>query len=122
MRYSPKLKRVMAQIETILKQNDLAGFVCLAEPGFSEYQHFLSPSFSAASLDGDRLRINIKGLALPPSQKRQMLETTSNMLALLSTTMMEQGYGLANISEHFDKIVGAQQTEGANFCSGAVFM
>lgn len=39
MAQSLKLKKVIAEIKAIIETNDLAGFVCLVEPGFSEYSH-----------------------------------------------------------------------------------
>jgi len=112
MRYSPKLKKVIAEIKGIIEKNDLAGFVCLVEPGFSEYLHVIDPSFSAAFFDGKSVRIKTKGLPIPPGEKRELLQSTANLFALLSVTVMQNGLTLGKISESIDREVGAEHTGG----------
>ena len=110
MQYSPKLKKVIAEIKAIIEKNDLAGFVCLVEPGNSEYLHIINPSFSAAFFDGKEIRIKTKGLPLSPKEKSKLLTTTSNMLALLSTTVAQNGLSLCEVSQFIDKKIGAEHT------------
>lgn len=50
MQYSPKLKKAMEDIKKILHENDIAGFVVLHTPGFSEYLNRVDPSYSCAKL------------------------------------------------------------------------
>jgi len=114
MLYSPKLKKVIAEIKAIIEKNDLAGFVCLVEPGNSEYLHVINPSFSAAFFDGKEVRIKTKDLTMSPTEKRKLLATTSNMLALLSTTVMQSGLNLGQVSQFIDKKIGADHTDGTH--------
>ena len=37
MQYSPKLKRVLAEIKAILDKEDIAGSIVLHTPGFGEF-------------------------------------------------------------------------------------
>ena len=111
MQYSPKLKKVIAEIKAIIEKNDLAGFVCLVEPGNSEYLHVINPSFSAAFFDGNQVRIKTKDLNLSQAGKQKLLATTSNMLALLSTTVMQSGLSLGQVSQFIDKKIGAEHTD-----------
>jgi hypothetical protein len=114
MQYSPKLKKVIAEIKAVIEKNDLAGFVCLVEPGNSEYLHVINPSFSAAFFDGREVRIKTKGLPLSPQEKSKLLSTTSNMLALLSTTVAQNGLSLCEVSQFIDKKIGAEHTDGTH--------
>ena len=110
MQYSPKLKRVIAEIKAIIETNDIAGFVCLVEPGNSEYLHVINPSFSVARFDGSQIRIQTKNIKGSPNEKRLMLEKTSNMFALLSTTVAKNGLSLLEVSKYVDSQVGAKHT------------
>lgn len=114
MQYSPKLKKVIAEIKAVIENNDLAGFVCLVEPGNSEYLHVINPSFSAAFFDGKEVRIKTKDLKISPNEKRKLLATTSNMLALLSTTVAQNGLSLCEVSQFIDKKIGAEHTDGTH--------
>lgn len=44
--FSPKLKEVMQQIEKLMTENDLGGYILIHEPGFSEYKIKVDPSYS----------------------------------------------------------------------------
>lgn len=51
MQYSPKLKKAMREIETILKAHDIAGSVVLHTPGYSEYLLHVFASYSCMTID-----------------------------------------------------------------------
>lgn len=110
MAQSLKLKKVIAEIKAIIETNDLAGFVCLVEPGFSEYLHVINPSFSAAFVEGDGVRIKTEGLNKSSEEKAKLLETTANMFALLSHAVAKNGVSLLEISDLIDKKFGAEHT------------
>lgn len=112
MKYSPKLKKVIGEIEKIIRDNDLAGYVCLVQPGHSEYIHVLDPSFSCAKINGDSVRINTKSLNISPQRKKEILKNTANMLVLMSTTVMQCGLHLGTISQFVDAQTGANHTDG----------
>jgi hypothetical protein len=112
MQYSPKLKRVMAELKAILKQNDIAGFIVLAEPGFGEHGYVLDPSFSCAKIEGDKVSVSTKNV--DPKKKTKIAANTSNMFMILSTLMMEQGYALAQLSQVVDKKLKAEHRPGTS--------
>lgn len=114
MQYSPKLKKVIAEIKAIIEKNDIAGFVCLVAPGNSEYLHVINPSFSAAFFDGTSVRIKTTGRQISPEKKRELLANTSNMLHLLSTTVMQNGLTLGHVSIMIDNKIGAEHTGGSH--------
>ena len=101
---------MIAEIRAIIETNDIAGFVCLVEPGNSEYLHVINPSFSVARFDGSQIRIQTKNIKGSPNEKRLLLEKTSNMFALLSTTVAENGLSLLEVSKYVDSQVGAKHT------------
>lgn len=60
MQYSPKLKMAMLEIDAILKKHDIAGFVIIHTPGFSEYLNYINPSYSCAKLEPNGVRFKLK--------------------------------------------------------------
>lgn len=105
MNYSPKLKRVMAEIEAILKKEDIAGLVVLhtQQHGsyYSEFLFELTPSLSAVKLENNYLQIKAKGTDI-------RLPYTSNMLRLLAETSGRCSINLFELSEKVDEIIGAE--------------
>lgn len=83
--FSPKLKMIAAQIEQILRDNDVAGAVHIFEPGFNELAMHIGPSFSCVALnEKGQLRINppIEHPEYPEVHKKKIADTV-NMLANL---------------------------------------
>lgn len=60
MQYSPKLKRVIKEIEQILECEDIAANVILHTPGHSEYLYKVNASYSAAKHENGTIRIRAK--------------------------------------------------------------
>jgi hypothetical protein len=60
MQYSPKLKKAMEEIKSIVKRHDIAAHVVLHTPGHSEFWFEISPSYSCAKLEGDNVRFKAK--------------------------------------------------------------
>ena len=60
MQYSPKLKVAIEEIKQILKNNDIAGFVVIHTPGFSEFLNHVETSYSCAKVQGDEVRLKLK--------------------------------------------------------------
>jgi len=60
--YSPRLKEIMAEIKALLQPHDIAAYVILHEPGYSEYLHSISPTWSIIRMEekGLRLRSNLE--------------------------------------------------------------
>lgn len=86
MNYSPKLKKAMEQIKTVLKEHDIAGVVVIHTPGFSEYLNHLDTSYSCAhvSPDGGKITVRLKRSEVGQAKAKQLAEDTYNMIVHLS--------------------------------------
>ena len=109
MNFSPKLKRVMAEIKSILDDNDLAGVVVLhtEQHGqfFSEFMLKLNPSKSCAIVESGEIKIKAK-------REDKRLIYTANMLNMLAETTAKASLSLIHLSEIVDDITGASHSEG----------
>lgn len=79
MQYSPKLKTAMDEIKAVLKKNDIAGFVVLHTPGFSEYLNHLDTSYSCAKLDNDGLFFKIVTADVGVEKAKSLATNTLNL-------------------------------------------
>lgn len=117
MQYSPKLKAAMEEIKAVIKKHDIAAFVVLHTPGFSEYFTEITPSYSCARFEagGSAIRIRAKvqeDFGGNTKAHEDALRNTSNMLRLLSTTGGRISANLFDISERFDKHIDAEHDQG----------
>lgn len=86
MQYSPKLKIAMEEIEAILHKHDIAGFVVIHTPGFSEYLNEISPSYSCAKIESTQLRFKVKASEVGgPEKAKQIATDTLNMITHFAT-------------------------------------
>ncbi|MCP1384860.1 hypothetical protein [Runella salmonicolor] len=110
MDFSPKLKRVMAQIKDILQKEDLGGMVVLHTPGYSEYLLNLTPSYSCLKVEKDQIRVLSKLTDYDGDQKQQIQHqaNTANMLSLITETAVNQTRVLMQVSNAVDVVVGAE--------------
>lgn len=114
MEFSPKLKRVMAQIKAILDAEDVAGLVVLHTPGYSEYLQNLTPSYSCMKWEqGGRVRFlsKLSDYNGNAAAKRKKEEDTSNMLNLIGTTAGHSAMQMLDLSKIFDKQTGAEHSK-----------
>lgn len=81
MQYSPKLKMAMEEIKEILAKNDIAGFVVLHTPGFSEYLHALETSYSCANVNHNGINFRLSQKELGREKSKQIAEGTFNMVS-----------------------------------------
>ena len=107
MKYSPKLKRVMSEIEAVIKENDLGAVIVLVEPGFSEHLTIIDPSFSLAKFEGSRIAISTKGKKLNPLQKGKAIRETTNLIQLLAVTTTFTAIQLQNVADFLNKQTNA---------------
>lgn len=84
MKYSAKLKYAMEQIKSILKEHDIAGFVVLHTPGFSEYVNHLDTSYSCASITTEGIKFRLKQSEVGKEKAKELAEGTYNMIAHFS--------------------------------------
>ena len=101
----------MAEIKDILDKHDIAGCVVIHTPGHTEYALKLDPSYSCAKLERGQLRFKTKGMNVPPSTKRKLLEDTANMMHGLSMTSGKLSMNLMDGSDKITQITGALHTD-----------
>lgn len=92
MQYSPKLKKAMEDIKTILKENDIAGVVCLHTPGFSEYVNHLETSYSCAKVETDGVRLKLNSNELGIEKASQIASDTYNMITHLNEHLKSHSF------------------------------
>jgi len=97
MNFSPKLKKARREIEEIAKKYDIAISCTLHTPNFSENFYRINPTYSCAFFEGDLLRMKTTGLGLNQSQKKKLIEETTNMILML-------GIAQGNNALNFQKI------------------
>jgi len=109
---SAKLKNVRAEIEKLLKDNDIAGFVVLHETdeggGRGEAFMCLEPSYSCAKKMPNELGYRFKTTHLSSkSLKKKKVEATTNMLSMISEMSGRMLLGVMQLSEVLDKLFEA---------------
>ncbi len=110
MQYSPKLKKAISEIEEILRKHDIAGLVVLHTPGFSEYIHHITPSYSCAKINGLTNSLELKAKKIHFSNETERINKlgdTANMFRLLSETAGLCTVNLMESSQEIDRVVGA---------------
>ena len=101
MDYSPKLKEAMAEINAIIDKYDIAAYVILHTPGFTEYVNRISPSYSCAFLQDGQLRVRLKTAELPggEAEAKKLAEGTYNMFTLMTDVMVMHVGGYIDLQE-----------------------
>lgn len=116
MQYSPKLKSVADQIKQILRDNDVAGYVVLHTPGFSEHLIEITPSYSCLEWNALKNNCVIKGMVKHYGGDRQLrdqkLADTINMLKHFSDVIGSHALNFMSTSENADHIWNATHHEG----------
>jgi hypothetical protein len=129
MQYSPKLKKVMYQIQQMLKENDIAGVIVLHTieqnlssdkevKGFSEYSVNISPSYSAASLQPAFV---VKGKAEhyngDKEVRNKIMAQTSNMLVHLAEISGRCTMLVMDCQKTYEKYYGKDDHTGGELSS-----
>lgn len=91
MQYSPKLKKVMAEIEDVLKKHDIAAFILLHTPGFSEYLQKVSPSYSCAVADDSGVSLKVNAKEVGEEKAKKLIEGTVNMVVHFAEILGKSG-------------------------------
>lgn len=117
MQYSPKLKKAMAKIHQILKDEDIAGVVVLHTPQHSEYLTHITPTYSCAEIDEQLGMLLIKGQLIHHNNDKkvqiQKLTDTCNMLHHLGRNTAQLGVMLIQASKQADKSFNATYDGGS---------
>lgn len=115
--YSPKLKEVMARITAILDAEDIAGYVVLHEPGFSEYRLQVEPSWSVLRLIGDegiRLRSKLEDYGGDRERQHLEMEATTNLLRHLADLLPEHAEVFEVLHAKVAELMIVEHTEGVH--------
>jgi len=105
MRFSPKLKKAMQQIDAILQVNDIAGVVILHTPGHSEYLTRINPTYSCASIVDGGIKFKTDP-SDPVPKKKQMAADTLEMVDALAMQSGQTSLNLLEACELLQKATG----------------
>lgn len=110
MQYSPKLKKAMEEIKDVLKKHDIAAFVVLHEPSFSEYLNHINPSYSCAFMQDGQFRVKLKTAELPggKEQASKLAEGTYNMVNSMTDVIALHAKGYMDFEEMLRKHWGGE--------------
>ena len=105
MQYSPKLKKAMAQIKTILDENDIAGSVVLHTPGFAEYLIKVDPTYACTKVEGDMVRIKAKLVDFNGDKEAwsKKITDTVNMLECLAESNGRNALNIYSVLDELNK-------------------
>jgi len=111
-----KLKKVRAEMEKLMKDNDVAGFFVLHAPGWSEVFWDMWPSYSVIMGDFPAVRIRSKKEDYPDTEegKAKMTynrENTSQMIHSLGTTMGGCAIQFLDLAKVVDKAFGSEHKD-----------
>ena len=125
MQYSPKLKKAMAEITAVLEKYDIAGFIILTEPGFSEIHTKINPSWSSARVtgQGDNRRIEILGKKSHfknVQERNKVLSDTCNMVHHMTTLIVSQANGWIGLHDLCVKNYGLKEEGGHGYTGNDV--
>lgn len=120
MQYSPKLKTAMEEIKAVLKKHDIAAFILLHTPGFTEYLNKLDPTYSCAFLTADgEMRVRLKQAELPGGrdEAKKIAEDTYNMVTLLTDMLVIHAGGYMQFQDMLKKHWGGYNDGDATHTS-----
>lgn len=122
MQYSPKLKKVMEEIKSLLEENDVAGHVVLHTPGHAEYLMHLTPSYSCLTIDEATGRVRFKSRLQEDhggdvELQRKTLEGTANMLSSMTNVMGNNSLMIMKLSEIADHTFNTKHSPGQSSSS-----
>lgn len=110
----------MQQIKTLLDDNDIAGIVLLHNietapvvtnegvhvQGFTEYLINISPSYSAASINNERLKVLAKAVHYPSKTDRDIkMASTVNMINHLREGSSNLAMTILELNSHITHLV-----------------
>lgn len=117
MQYSPKLKKAMQEIKEILEKNDIAGFVVLHTPGFSEYMNHLSTSYSCAEIFPEGVRVRLKQAEVGKEKAKLLAEGTFNMIDHLTDVILRHADMYMNCHKNLESAWEGRSLDGGSHTS-----
>jgi hypothetical protein len=115
MEYAPKLKTAMEEIKAVLKKHDIAGFVVLHTPGFSEFLNHLVTSYSCAEMEpsGDGVHIQLKASQLGPEKAERIANDTYNMISHFAEQISRHAVMYLDMDETLTEAWRAEKEPGS---------
>ena len=117
MQYSPKLKKVMEQIKSILKENDIAGVIAIHTPGFSEYLNHVTTSYSCATITPEGVRLKLKVSEVGEAKAEQIANDTYNMVVHFTKHLSENAMFYMDTEKLLTEKLGGRNTKGGGHSS-----
>jgi hypothetical protein len=117
MNYSPKLKEVMARISAILAEEDIAAYVVLHEPGFSECLLAVEPTWSCLRMIGEegiRLRSKLEDYGGDRERQHKEIEATTNLLRHLADLLPAHAQVFEALHSKVAELMVVEHTEGVH--------
>lgn len=117
MNFSPRLKEIMARINAILKEEDVAGYVVLHEPGFSEYCLAIDPSWSVLRMIGEegiRLRSKLEDYGGDHERQHKEMEATTNLLRHLADLLLMHAEVFEALHGNVAEVMEVEHTGGVH--------
>lgn len=108
MTNSEKLSIAALEIKAIIDKWDLAAVVVLHAPGYHEYIIKLDPTYSCATIEDGRIKMELSSTGPDQNKKLVIAKHTSNMLMHLSKRTGEIAMNLLDASMMLDKKFGAE--------------
>lgn len=136
MDYSPKLKKAMAEIEAIIKREDIAGVVILHHidveqfkeenigkeaTGYTELYTMISPSYSCVKKYPQQLRFEIKSAEIGREKAFQQSHATYNMLNHLTTVVCNNALLFMELFDKYKSITNHKSSGPDKFTSREEF-
>ena len=108
-----KLKTAAEEIKEVLRKHDIAASLVLHTPGHSEYVNHLLTSYSCAyQYEDDSIRFYCKRKDFDTQeQQTKKLESTANMLRMLTETVGRNFMMVEPLSKRFDELTNAEHSD-----------
>lgn len=102
----------MEGIKEILKEHDIAGFIILHTPGFTEYLNKINPSYSCAYMDDleGGMRVKLKAADLPggKAEAKKFAEDTWDMVVNMTEMIVVHADGYMRFEDMLRKHWGGE--------------
>jgi hypothetical protein len=117
MQYSPKLKKAIEEIKEVLNKHDIAGFVILHTPGFSEYLNHVTTSYSCAQVTPEGVRLRLKGSEVGKEKAQQLALDTFNMIVHFAKHLAANAMFYMDTEENLRQRWGGEDLDGSGHTS-----
>jgi hypothetical protein len=112
MQYDPKLKIAMEEIKAVIKKHDVAAFVVLHRPGFSEFLNAIDPTYSCAALENGGVRFHVNSKEMGHEKARQLQEDTYNMAVHFAKQLCQHAVFYMEFEKMLTKVLDGKKFPG----------